>query len=129
MITAQQRPANYALVGTGSASGALTLVVPAPPTGSALINTISSLTVGWTAAAPAAGTEIQIWDGPASTGILLFDGYIGNGAAALGSNQWTWPNPLRSSSGNALTVVAAAGGTGLIWKVSISGIVLYPSDI
>lgn len=127
MITALPKPANFAVVGTSTTNTSLTVTVPAPPTNSPMCNALSALNVSWTGAAPGAGVDVQVYDGT-GTGTLLFDAYLGSTAATQGNNTWTWHNPLRSTVGNALTVIVAAGGASVVAKVSLSGFTFNPTD-
>lgn len=128
-ITNIARPADWVLVTTSGANAINSVAQPTPPVGFGLTNQLTALQVSWSGGAPAAGCNVQVFDGT-SAGALLFDAYLGDvGGGTQGSVEFVFPSPLKSTPGNALTItVAAAGGT-TTTKVCGQGVVFSTASL
>ena len=116
-ISNQPQPTTWNLTGTSAANTAQTVTQTAA--GAGVRNYLSGLTVSWSGGAPAAGANIQVKDG--ST--VIWDCYIGQAGGTQGSNDFEFTQPLRGSANTALSIVVAAGGSGVTTKVSAQGTV------
>jgi hypothetical protein len=109
------QPSTWVLVGTSVANTAQTVTQAAA--GAGVRNYLTGLTVSWSGAAPAAGTNVQVKDGAT----VVWDEYLGQAGGTQGYADFEFTNPLQGTANTALSVTVAAAGAGATTKVSAQG--------